>query len=732
MSANKTGKRTAPPPANASGSRPPPPRTATRRRGRYALNSVVTALAATAACAFLLLIASRLTVQITALSTREHVLAERTQRMIEGLDADYDIIIAANFESIDPEGAQRTLDVLDTFNRASDRISVTVLDIAQASGVERFTALMDDLVAAHEGKITEQADALLAAAESAEASAQSLNTLNEHLARAAEQAPADWEVAGLAEGLTQRAAAARLLATDLVEAATAARAAMEQRLELAPIPPIDLAYDGLQPVLRSVAEQVGQLVRDLERISNPRERLAPEGVIDALRPALETGRRVRDTTLRAADALDRTPPLAILSVARTLERTSAVIVVGPPDGPRGGVTAVDFSTLFPPRLDLDERPFQIDQRQRAEELLATAIGSVSDEHLPIVVFLHAEEQRFSPRWPVVGEAMERLSMRGVAVAEWPVMLEKERPDLSGFPNAATRPVVYMVLPTNPRTPQDALRMNQLVNAIEDLVDAGENVLLSVHPSTLPTTGNPDPMVSFLERFGMTVDTGRPLLQEGITQQGRVVTPIFDAVMETGDHPLAGAIRGLRTRLPWPMPIRVRETGAETPGVRISPVIRIEDNDATWAESDWVAFSQVPASQHASVVNPPDEDSARDDGDGPWTVVAAVEAPREGQPPQRLVVVTSGFLWMSDPLTQAASVVGSRRAFHFPGNLELLESSVFWLAGRDEYVATSAAAQDIARIKPIGEGQMLAIRWLLIGGMPLAVLLIGALVRLIRG
>ena len=115
----------------------PAPRTASSRRSRYALNSIVTAVAATAACAFLLLIASRLSVQITALSTREHVLAERTRRMIEGLDADYQVIIAANFESIDPEGARRTLDVLDSFYRASDRIHVSVLDIDSPIALER-------------------------------------------------------------------------------------------------------------------------------------------------------------------------------------------------------------------------------------------------------------------------------------------------------------------------------------------------------------------------------------------------------------------------------------------------------------------------------------------------------------------------------------------------------------------------------------------------------------------
>lgn len=712
---------------------PRPPARASRRRGRYALNSAVTALAATAACAFLLLIASRLSVEITALSTREHVLADRTSRLIDRLQDDYDIVIAANFESIDPEAARRTLDVLDSFDRASDRISVTVLDIAQASGLQRFTSLMNDLVSAHQGKIQEQVGALTAAAEAAETAADSLGALSDQLTHAADAVPDDWPKPGeLRDVLAQRAAASRLLAADLVEAATTARASLQQQLDFAPIPPIDLAYDAIRPVLRNAADQVGQVVRDLERLSDSREKLAPPVVADALKPALDTGRRIRDAALRAGDTLDRTPPLAILSVARTLEQTSAVLVIGPPDGPRGGVTAVDFSSLFPARLPTDERPFQIDQRQRAEELLATAIASVSDDSLPIVVFLHAEEQRFSPKWPFVGQAMERLSLRGVDIAEWPVVLDSQPPDLSAFPNAAKRPVVYMVFPTSPSTPQAAARMGRLATTIEQLVKNGKNVLLSLQPSTLPTTGNPDPMAAFLKPYGVAVDTGRVLLHEINTQQGRVVSPAFDAVTAAGDHALIGAIRGLPARLPWPMPIHLGEASVEAGPVRLSPIVTIDDDGATWAEADWVAFSQVPAAQRASVINPPDEDSDRDDGDGPWTVVAAAQLPREGAPPQRLVVVTAGVLWMTDPVTQAASVIGNRRAFAFPGNLELLESSVFWLCGRDEYVATSAAARDIARIKPIPSGQMLAIRWLLIGGLPLAILLIGALLRLLRG
>jgi hypothetical protein len=212
--------------------------------------------------------------------------------------------------------------------------------------------------------------------------------------------------------------------------------------------------------------------------------------------------------------------------------------------------------------------------------------------------------------------------------------------------------------------------------------------------------------------------------------GRAVATDFFLINANTDDPIGKAINGLKTHIFWPVPIRM---GATPSGTTVTPILTIPNDGNTWAESEWLGYARIPASDRPRIIDPPAPDSPRDDTKGPWPVAVALENQSQpGTPHQRLVVV-GGNGWFLDAVTQqAVGVVDGRPVLDSPGNMELFEASIFWLAGQDDLIARSAEVQSVPLIPPLSGAQLTAIRWSLIAGLPLLVLLVGASWRLVRG
>src|SRR5690606_5723713 len=94
----------------------------------------------------------------------------------------------------------------------------------------------------------------------------------------------------------------------------------------------------------------------------------------------------------------RTPP--ILGAARALERSGGAVIIAEPrptdvdaasKARSRGLTAIEFDALFPPAQGGDRTTGgRADQRFRAEELLATALGVLNNPDAPILVVVHGE------------------------------------------------------------------------------------------------------------------------------------------------------------------------------------------------------------------------------------------------------------------------------------------------------------------------------------------------------
>lgn len=688
----------------------------TQRRIRYAVRAAALLLAITATCVFAGVLTSRLHTRLDVTATREHRLSERTMSLLARLDRPHEIVLAGNFRALDPVSRQRSDDVLAALADASDRLRVTRIDTGSSQGLEQYDALLDRLAQEFREPLIDVATQISGAADAATARAADLDDLAKMLERVRTEATAGNAALSQVDAyLETRAAMARTKAEDLRAAADNTRAALRRSVGRAPIPPVDEAARILRTPLGQAADDAAALNRDLDGLASSDR--WPAELRTAVRPVINAALTVRDQTARAVAALDllRTPP--VLSAARALERSGGAVVMAEPRATdvdaaskarSRGLTAIDFDAIFPPAGAGERRAAE--QRFRAEELLSTALAALNNPDPPIVVVVHGEALAISPEFSYFRALRERLALRGIDLVEWATALEPEAPVLTQLDPSGKRPVVYLAIPTGAGTPEGAVRMGKLAATLERLWNDGKPLLLTVNPSTLPTIGEKDPMVEFLAGSGVRVDTARTLLQQFRSPQGPVVSPDFPlpdpGLSGTPEpHPISGTIAGLPTYFLWPIPIRTTTPAEGAVAATVSPLVVIPPaGKSVWAESEWLQFRQVPADQRPMIRNPPAPDSSRDDTEGPWTIAAAT----------------------------AGQQVDGRVPLLAPGNLELFEACVSWLAGQDELIAPSPAARAVPLVPPIAPGSLALVRWLLVLGLPTLVLAVGVAWRLIRG
>lgn len=706
---------------------------ASRRRIRFGAMTLVLVVAAVASLVLVNVLAKRFAVRLDVTATREHQLSPRSKMLISKLKGDFEIVIAAPLKdprAVDRRALARLVDVLDQFRRASTwgaSIAVTLIDTGSTDGAARYGELLDRLRARDQAKIDRQLADLRGAQDSAEDFAAWLESVVPSMTSLRGLLPSEGTVANAARGyLDRRMAECRSSSAALRDLAGRSRAALGSG-SAAGIPDIETSLGLLrQPVtdleagLRDIAQNMDVLSKDAG---------SSEGVRDIARSIALEAAQQRDRCALVSDTLARMPRLDITRIARLLQSATAAILIGPMDV---GVTAIDLRALLPSGSAIAASG-GADLGRNAEELLATALGSLAQPIKPIVVIVHGQPRGFFERNKVFEAATQRLVFRGVDVLVWEAALNPDPPGTSRLDPTGTRPVVYVCFNVDspsggPQGQTGPERAQKLGRALNWIVEHGHPLLLSVFPSTLPTYGEPDPTVAFLPLFGLRADSAKPLLREVIRPAGRevqAVQVVRAAEGEGSPHPIARAIKGLPTRLQWPIPLR----RVEAKGVRVATLFEVS-GPGLWAESQWLSFLQVPIEQHPSVPNPPSNDSERDDGKGPWILAAAAERDT-GDQTQRLVVVGSNT-WFSDPILKDMTEVDGRPVAANPGNAELFDAAISWLAGQDDLIAQSPTARAAPLIGPMSGTTRTTLRMLTIVGMPVLVLLLGLAWRWWRG
>jgi len=663
--------------------------------------------------------------------TGQHMLSPRTVRLIDHLADEYEFVLAIDRRSVDRQSFDAVVDLLTDLARRSEKLGFRLIDVGSSTGRSEFEALVDVLRERDRPTVEQQVGLISKVLERINEAADLLDEVADQLDAVVLEIPVTHADAGAIRRFMEQASSLARAQADQSRTLTAeARSLlMTESSELANTPAV---RDRLLPAVDGLRDQIETLANQLGRYASTEAMPEPtrSPVATIARRLLE----VRDGLAAEADRLRRLDPPAVFRVAGALEAGEACILIGPPDR---GLTAIDRATLFPPTEALGSAGVAVggEIARRAEDLCSIALTTLTSPNRPILVFVHAEIEPFVLSSPTFEQLVGRARLRGMDVLEWAVVSQPDAPPIETIDPDGLRPVVYLVIspnsaaasPTQDQELSGARRASHLGMVVRTLVDRGQSVLLSVNPSIFPTYGDDDPVVAALAPLGITAHTGTPIVAERMSEQGRTASTSIIARGVRGPHPLQVAMGDLPTRLLWPIAIDSKPT----PGVTHTPLLTLQGDDQTWMESQWISLWQSRSTPGAAQV-PVTFDPARDARRDTYLLAAAAERMLpDAQNTQRIVVVGSNA-WLLDRIAQPRAAVDGRLVAVNPGNLELFDASVAWLAGADEQIArgvSTGAAPVIGALEP---ADVIRLRWITIAGVPLLILAFGALFRLVRG
>ena len=703
-----------------------------RKAWRWA-SAALFAVGVTAAAAALGTLADRHHARFDLTAGGAHSLGPRARRTLDGLGEDVEIVMALPREGDRRRSIDRVGDVLDAFASASPRVRVTRLDPSAADGRRRLRDLLDRLEA-------READAIEAGRASVRRAAERTRALSEALLELRGEADRGTSVLLRALARELRGLASRAEASlaggpgprSAVGGGAGGAAGGASREPDAGAGPPDPAA-AAAPLRAALAELVDRLDSTARRLRTTGDQVGGEGL----------ARRLGALSDRAAAAREGLSSVRRPDAARVWDRLSggeALLVLGEP-GRGHSVEPIDPQRVLPDPAALRAAGVSTLPRVAAltEQVVGGAIAAVARDDTPILIVAHAETASDGGRLSRLSGRLRRVASRGVDAVGWNVVTNREPPPTSELDPRGTRPVVCVALTPDTTAfggdgPSGSARAEALAEAVRRMEDDGAGVLLSLGPSYLPTIGDTDPLAALAERYGVSVRSGRVLLRERATPQRGGVIEAAVGSRGVGDHPIARAVGPLPVRLVWATPVTIETVG---PGVRAWPLLEVAGDGRTWAETQWLGMWRGRRAGGAGASNAASSGASFEEAGpgqtaGPWVVAAAGERDEAGLDRPSRVVVVGAWGWADDGLWAASTAIGGRVVRTNPGNIELIEASIEWLAGREALIARGSAGPPISRVRPLSADEAGLIRWVLLGGVPGGVLVGWGLVRLLGG
>lgn len=636
-------------------------------------------------------------------ASRKYTLSEQTEKLLASLERDLRIVtVFASGMRLEPTTAKMIEDFEDLLGeyalRGGAKITVDQVDANDIEAVEAFLAEVRGLYE----EPTQTADAAIDRA--IDTFARIKQFANAQSTYLLQRLPGVQKVSEGAATNTQtlaRSLASAPVNMQLDEALSRVAAIKEQ-----PLPayeeaidlvrqPIDNLKAGLTEIRKGTADYVGDDADPAVRETFTAFRKAAAEMLSRLEDAL--------AQLDAVDLADYN------AVRKSVLGANTVAVMSDT-----AMTTLELADVYSTPESDDG---STEQRFRGEEAVTGAILSLTLDNPPLVVFVTAGPQpAIGPRG-TYGHVADRLLKMNFEVTEWfpggrqtqfGPMPAGERPQ----PDEG-QPVVWIFVPSEQFDPS-AFAVDQ---ALAETIASGEPFLLPVarRPMSMP---NPeDPLATIAQKFGITAEPTHLVLSTRVGQDGQVLpTSAIRTTRWTDDHPIAQSLAGGSILAGAVVQLTVDAGATEAEGWPL-----VHTDDAAWAEHDWMDQSAWP--QH----DPQTEDA------GPFPIAVAAEAQADGQ---RMVMFADSQLVTNQMVLRERAVIQEGglavvEELVLPGNAELFANSVYWLTGMDELIGTGAQSQDIRRIGRITETDGRLVGWLLLAGLPLATLIAGAVVGLIR-
>lgn len=694
-----------------------PTRAGHRRRQMIAWANTVlftASMIAIAGSLTLLLNRPALRVQLDATKTRAYSLSGQTRSLLGRLSGDWRISILLVKGNVDRATLRQIDEVLRRYDEASEAISVERIDPTDPGTIDRYEALIDRLRGIYAGEIQEYSSRLNEASEAYERAIAFAAREQGNLDRLMTGLAADDPMRGLLQTVRNNFAVFARNGPQVSDYVAESLATSESK----PIPTYEAARDALAAGLGAAAADIAATASLYEQWMT---RSGASAAVGAYLARARVGHEAFAADLQGAtDPLLQLAPLRLTQIGEELARGEAALITGPDNA------AVIPAHQLLPRSNVRttrEGWITFDQRFRGEQLLSSTIQSMIVDSMPMVVFVHGQSESIlrsgQSRVDLVGVGSVLRSMR-YDVREWPIT-NLDRPQ----PRAGQRTVWIVVTPPpggDRRSFEPSREEIMLLGRMRQLIAEGEPVLLSFYPSVMHKLNQPDPWQGHLAGFGIRVDTARVLLGSQVAPGGgRTQVQWADFTDIRSDHPVGQAVSGQLVRLPVPVPI---EIASELPtGVRRWILIEQPADASRWLEDDW-----LDAIRNGETDVPPEK---RLDQPAPLAAAASRPHPLDQNRRQRLVVVGSGTWMQSSIADQVVSLGGARVALVFPGNYELLQASVAWLAGMDDMIARSPTSQQVARLDGVTPSVRTLWWWIALVILPGGCLVIGAVVWTVR-
>ncbi len=705
------------------------------RRNRAVLLSVVTIGAIATSAVMLNLLAERFPVRIDVTATGQQKLSPRTLQLLRSLPGPTQLVVATNLTAADPRAKRNLTDTLDELQAAQPLFSRTMIDTGTPDGVKQFQSLVSSLLSRDRGVI----DANLATINEAHRSALGVaGTLRDRVSKGLEDAAsampnrsqADIALRGY---LQQIASLCRVRSDELNESLARVRDLIEVKDGM--VPATDQAGAMLLSRLRGVADDIGAIHKELR--AKVQSDATPADTRRAIAPITSHLETLSSELQKHFAPIAAMPKPDILRVSRALSAGEGALLIGEQlsEKDTAVVTSgtqligLDLQQLLPAGAWIDHAEVaKRDLRGRSEELLSTGLASILSPQRPVIILMTPDKRQYLGADPFFHTLDQHLATKGIDFIEW--QLQKATgPDLQTVDPQRTRPRVYVTIAPEPiegsGTDSGIEFARKQAAAVAKLLDEGESVLINLNPSLAPVTGGKDPMNELLKPLGIDASTGTPIFQSVSTPNGNAVDSSRVVLAPGGDdqHVIAKATGSLPTYVTWAVPMTL------TPPAKALLVSKAEDS---WAETQWSTLRKYTREDLAFAADRPKFDGGRDkrlESGMEWTIAGASEREVGGRV-QRVVVVGSNS-WFADAITQQTVTVEGRPVVQYPGNMELFDASVAWLARQDEQIALSPGARSVAMVKPVAAERLKLIRSALIAGPAGLVALVGLVVWFLR-
>ncbi len=684
------------------------------RRFFYGANVAAMMLGVLVILVFANWLAERSAVRIDRTSTRRYSLSEQTRQILGRLDRDVTITTVfgsgLNLDERAATNKQHFRDLLDEYERrGGGRIAVEHIEATDHRALDRFKLQVAE----------SYAEELNAARQTIEAS---LALLDDFAAYSRQQAPrfaaAAEKFGDSAPGLSDQLKALSDRFAQMAESEQYGKARAEvERLLGEPLPEYEQTLGDIRLLTQqvndgSVRHLAAMFINEAQADDNTPELKSffAESLVQT-RPLEEKFAAV----LARYEGIDLTEYNAIRT--NLASHDSAVVMAG------GKLVTVALRDVYTMVAEDNPNGTTIEQRYRSEEAVTGAVLSLTSGKRTKVVFVYAlgypATKRIAADSFSYSHLADRLRGAGMEVVDWNPAPRSTRSGVTVQPPPTAeegQTLVWVFLRSPPLDPQrpGGLALVQVNEALKRTVEGNDPVLVMATPTRLPG----DPVAEHLRALGIEADTARAVHQERLDPEGNVgVFRGHEVVVRAGEHPVSKAVAGqLVLTVGLPLSAASEEAQANT---QFWPLVQTGRD--TWADNP---FGQVK----------------RDPGDptGPFTIAAA------SQVGDRRAVVLSDFALdlnrprpsMYDDARLVRRLMNAATGqvyeqMQLPGNAELFVNSVYWLAGRDELIATSARSQDVRRMQNISPAAKTVVGWVLLAGLPFGCIVTGLCVGLLR-